>query len=491
MTVSLPVARPSERGVDPRGILTFLEAAATDPRLEPHSLVILRRGTLVAEGYWAPYRADDRPLAYSVSKTLVATAVGLAVGEGLLALDDRIVDLLPSDVPPDAGARVREITVHHLLAMSTGHDTDTIAALQARPPSEWARAYLSLEPAAPVGSRHVYDNGASWLCGELVRRRSGESLLGYLRARVLAPLGLGDVTWDADPLGREYGWSGAHVPTRGLAALGELYRCDGVWEGRRLLPPGWAAQVGTCHIPSTNEKPDWTLGYGYQVWQGREGYRLDGAYGQFSFVLGERESVIALTGGQSSTQELVDLIWEHLVPALGAMPDASAPDTEARAAEEQLAARLAGLSLAAPADAGASGPWRAAGPVATDPTLSHDPETQRNLPSLADVHAGRDAGGFVIAMTYAGRPIRLQVPEGGESWRRTSLLLGDVAVPVAVTAGADAAGGLSLDVAFVETPHILHLRVEPSHGTAGMGRARMAWNVPPLHEGGLEALRAH
>ncbi|HSK33734.1 MAG TPA: serine hydrolase domain-containing protein, partial [Propionicimonas sp.] len=200
---------------------------AARPELELHGLVVLREGSPVLEQYWAPYVAEDRPLVYSASKTFTASAIALAVGEGLLALDDRIVDLLPGEASlVEHDEAVSALTVHHVLSMSTGHDADVLERFDPTAPQDWARIFLSTPPQAPVGSRHVYNNGASWLLGELIRERTGEDLLDYLRPRLLAPLGI-DATWDRDALGRCLGWSGIHVRTRDLAAMGELYRCDG------------------------------------------------------------------------------------------------------------------------------------------------------------------------------------------------------------------------------------------------------------------------
>lgn len=475
MPVNLPVTAPSAVGVDARGIVGFLDAIAAEPSIELHSLAVLRRGRLVAEGYWAPYRAEDRSLVYSVSKTLTATAVGLAVGEGLFALTDRVVDLIPEDVPAGVTDRVREITVHHLLSMSTGRDEDSLPALQALPRAEWAWAYLSMTPAGPVGSRHVYDNGASWLCGELVRRASGQGLVDFLRRRLLEPLGIEDLTWDTDDLGRELGWTGVHVTTRGLAALGELYRLDGVWQGRRILPEGWAARLGSPQIPTTDDvNREWSYGYGYQVWMGREGFRLDGAFGQFSFVLPEREAVIAITSAQSYTQRLVELVWEHLVPALQAGGDAEA--------DAALAARLGALALPAVPDSGVGTYWEARG-CRIDPAIADHPEEQSNLPVLTDVIAHREGDGWTrLSLGY--HETRPTVDVRGPGWHRTQIEFMGPNVPMAVSIGADRAGTLEARLRFLESPHMLILRID----RRGVGR--VAWNVPPLQSNRLGDLRA-
>ncbi len=476
-----------------------------------------RDGRLVLEQYWAPYVAEDRALVYSASKTFTASAIALAVGEGLLALDDRIVDLLPETWATVAAPSesVAQLTVHHVLSMSTGHDTDVLERFEPASPQDWARIFLSTPPQAPVGSRHVYNNGASWLLGELIRTRTGEDLLDYLRPRLLAPLGI-DATWDRDALGRCLGWSGIHVRTRDLAAMGELYRCDGVWEGRRLLPEGWVARATTSQIPTDEPNPDWLFGYGYQLWLGREGYRLDGAYGQFSLVLPERGLVVAITSAQSCTQLLLDLVWDVLLPELDAqtLPEEGAERPSRRAATTQTfpeearelasepsrraavtqtvpeearelasepSRRAAVTQLPYPADTGLGKDWATSGPALVDATLVASPDEQANLPDLTDAGARRDDHGFRIGFTTNGRTVELTAGSG--SWLRQHVQLGNAAIPVAAAAGTDADGALDVRLVFTDSPHTLYLLVSGDTAT-------MAWGTTPLQGGDLARLVA-
>jgi hypothetical protein len=441
-----------------------MAALAAHPELELHSLVVLRDGAVAAEQVWAPYLPGDKALVYSVSKTFTATAIGLAVGEGVLALDDRVVDLLGVR---DVDERVAALTVHHLLSMSTGHTADTLASLEDLPPERWVEAFLALRPQDPVGSRHVYNNGASFLLGELVRRRTGQDLLEYLRPRLLEPLGI-DATWDTDALGRCLGWTGLHLDIGGLAAMGELLRCDGVWQGRRLLPEGWVARATSRQIPTQPDEPagrEWTLGYGYQVWMGREGFRLDGAYGQFAFVLPERGMVVAVQSAQSCTQVLVDLVWGHLL-------DAGAPAPEPRPA-----------SLPLPADSGVGTRWTAPGPVPLDAGLAEPGEDLGLRPDVAEASAERDGDSLRLRLVAEGEPVELVATPG--EWRRQVADLGGAPVPVAVAAGADDAGALHVRLVFTDTPHTLRLRLG-ADGSSGL-----AWKVNPLQGPSLAAMRAH
>lgn len=416
------------------------------------------------ERTWQPYRRDDSGLVYSVTKTFTATAVGFAVAEGRLTLDDRVVDLLPQTVSEPLDPRIAQITVHHLLSMSTGHDTDTAEAVVGVPPQDWTRQILSLVPPTPVGSRHVYNNGASFLLGEVVRARTGEDLLEYLTPRLCEPLGIAP-RWERDPLGRCMGWSGIHLTNAELAAMGELYRCDGRWQGRQVLPEGWVQRATEVHIATPeSDQPEWRLGYGYQLWRNREGFRLDGAYGQYALVLPEREIVVAISSGQARNQRMLDFVFDELLPALPDEPIAL-PDGQ----------------IAVPSDTGAGQRWTAPS-AELSASLGIDEEVeQQNLPELRDLDLQRSADGWQVRMIADRQPIALVA--GAGHWHRQPVTFAEGVVPVAAAAGADSQGALTLLLAFPETPHTLQLRLSPA------GEAVMAWRTAPLHAPVLGALR--
>ncbi|MBI4977632.1 MAG: serine hydrolase [Spirochaetes bacterium] len=433
------------------GLGPFIDAVEANPALRMRSLLVLRRGVAESECYWEPCRADDRPVMYSVSKAFTAMAAACAVDEGLFSLDDRVVDLLPEDLPPQVDERVTQITVHHLLSMATGHSTAVTAAMFAAPHAQWARTFFSTPPETPAGSRHVYNNGVTWMLGEIIRRKSGQRLLAYLNPRVLTPLGI-NAAWDTDPLGRELAFSGIHITTRDLARAGELFRLDGMWNGRRLIPEGWVTRMSTRQIVTDPNGPkDWSLGYGYQLWMSQIGYRLDGAYGQFSLVLPQHEAVIAITSAQTKTQTLLDMVWKHLIPALEST---------------SLSGYTANLSL----------------PDAR--TMRWPDAPQEMFPDLHDVTVSPTADGFTISFTVEGSTVRLNAPAHG--WRRTSMALHDGAeVPVAVSAAANDDGTYTALIAFTDSPHILRLDIGNDRSV------RMSWNVSPRHYSGMGDLRAH
>jgi CubicO group peptidase (beta-lactamase class C family) len=105
---------------------------------------MLPRSAPAAEGWWTPYSADRPTLLYSVTKSFTSTAVGLVIADGLLALDDRVVDVLPDHVPDDVSEQGRRITVHHLLSMTVGHGTDSLTGCD-----WWSTATRPRRPGAP------------------------------------------------------------------------------------------------------------------------------------------------------------------------------------------------------------------------------------------------------------------------------------------------------------------------------------------------------
>jgi CubicO group peptidase (beta-lactamase class C family) len=438
----------------------FLAVVEGDPRLEPHSLLVLHRGEPVHEAYWRPWSATDRQLVYSVSKTLTGSAIGIMIGEGRLELGSRLCDLVGAG---EVGPRMAEVTVHHLLSMSTGHDPAQVDGLDLHATPDPLAAFLRLEPAGEVGSAHAYSNPASWVLGELVRRLTGESLLGYLGPRLLAPLDL-DPTWDVDRRGRELGYSGVHLTTRELARLGEVYRCGGRWRGRRLIPSDFVARASSRQVATTHEFPEWRYGYGYQVWLNREGFRLDGAFGQYALVLPERELVIALTSAQAAgSQPLLDAVFTHLVGDDRGMADRGDGTGGVPRPLERAVRPLP--------DDGQGSAWQFAGTVPLEAGLAPD-VAEPAAPRLADVSLVRSGTGWELALSADGDHQHWRVPRAGE-WFRTELRTGNRSVPVALSVGA-VHGVARVLVSLTDSPHTFVLEIREA--TAGA-----AWRTVPLH----------
>ncbi|MBO0984128.1 serine hydrolase [Rathayibacter sp. SD072] len=456
---SLPRSSPSSRGVDAAGVLALVDSLDAAPGIEPHGFVLVRGGSVVAEGWWAPYTAERLHLLYSYSKSFTATAVALAVAEGLVDLDATVLSYFPELDDEVTDPRSRSIRVRHVLAMASGHREETIDRARAIDPVDMVRGFLLLPPEEEPGSVFAYNQPCTFAAAAIVQRVSGGSLVDFLRPRLLDPLGIGEVAWTRDASSREIGYSGLHATTEAAAALGLLYLQEGRWGSEQLLDPAWVAEASTAQVPTPAEgNADWRQGYGFQFWRSSHGYRADGAYGQFGLVLPEHDAVLAITGQTTDTEGLLARVWEHLLPAL--LPSGSPVPS---GAEQALARRLGALGLP-PLE-----------PAAGDVAPGRFRPSHSDVLSLTGLEISAERSGWTLALIEGED--RLLIAPGSGEWTTTGVL--------AASAGRAPGGELLVDVLFLETPHRLHLVLDAAAGTF---TAR--WRTDPLHGGALRELRA-
>ncbi|MFF4505285.1 serine hydrolase domain-containing protein [Streptomyces sp. NPDC001401] len=471
----LPSSTPAAQGVDAHGVHAFLDALETAPDIEPHSLMIMRHGHLVASGWWAPYTSGRPHLLYSLSKSFTATAAGIAAGEGLIRFDDPVISYFPEFEADITDPRSRAMRVRHVASMASGHEAETLDRALATDRAEMVRGFLMVPPEREPGTVFAYNQPATYTLAAIVQRVTGQPLTQYLRPRLLDPLGMGEVAWLRDRAGRELGFSGLHATTDAIARLGQLYLQDGLWEGRRLLPAGWVAEATRPHIDNgdgttAGALSDWQQGYGFQFWTSRHGYRGDGAYGQFCLVLPEHDAVIATTAATEQMQQVLDLAWQHLLPAFGPepLPGREHQDTALRERLTQLALAPAAGKPAPPERAHN---WSGAEFTPYGGVCADQPKLTR-----AGVMVGAD--GWALRLTEGGHELDLQVGEGG--WT-----VADEPLPTAVSGGWTDADTLAVDIVFLETPHRLTVTCSLPDRTF---TAR--WHTTPLHSPPLRAMRA-
>src|SRR5262249_30272698 len=120
---SLLRSKPEEQGVSSSDLLKFVEAADRDID-QMHSFMLVRHAHVVAEGWWGPYDPQTPHILYSLSKSFTSTAVGLAIAEGKLGVDDEVLKIFPDEAPAEPPANLRAMRVRDLLCMSTGHQSE-------------------------------------------------------------------------------------------------------------------------------------------------------------------------------------------------------------------------------------------------------------------------------------------------------------------------------------------------------------------------------
>lgn len=305
-----------------------------------HSIMVLKDGNVVLEkSVDAEWPAERPHPLFSVSKTFTATAVGLAIAEGKLSLKDRVADFFPDRVLPENPC---EATVEDLLMMAGGHDTDPTGLVGDIDPgtmrvvlkedADIVQAFLSHPFVHEPGTYFCYNSLGSYMLSAIVQQVTGETVLDYLTPRLFAPLGIDRPEWEKDAAGVCCGGWGLYLKTEDLAKFGQLLLQKGRWGKKQVVPADWVETMSAWHIANrpagmTPEQVealgipvsenDWVQGYCYQMWRNtHEGYRADGAMGQFILVLPEKNAVIVLTAKQADTQRELAFVWKYLYPAL-------------------------------------------------------------------------------------------------------------------------------------------------------------------------------
>lgn len=346
----LPRSMPEVEGVSSAGILNFLDAAGKSKH-EFHSFMFLRHGKVIAEGWWNPYNRQLKHTMYSISKSFTSTAVGFAVAEKRLSVNDQVISFFPESLPDTLSQNLKDLTVKDLLTMSVGQNTDPTTTIPAVS-TNWIKSFLAFPISNKPGSVFLYNSLATYMLSAIVQKVTGQKVIDYLTPRLFKPLGIEGMDWEVDPKGINTGGWGLRIKTEDMAKLGQLYLKKGNWNGRPLLPAAWAEEATTFKILQSPEatqakrdSSDWLQGYCYQFWRSRHNsFRGDGAFGQYILVLPEQDAVIAITAETANMQGEINLVWDHLLPAI--KQDKLAPNKTMDAA---LRKKLASLALPVPA----------------------------------------------------------------------------------------------------------------------------------------------
>ena len=271
---------------------------------------ISQGGEVIAHKTWDE---ECRRNVYSASKSVTSCAVGFAVQEGLLSLEERLVDAFAQDLPETVNENLERATVRDLLTMCLGQARGELMGAQ-RPlyqERDWVKLALSFPFTDAPNTKFVYNNVGPYLAGMLVQRRSGCDLVSYLTPRLFEHLGITRPTWETDPLGHTFGAGGLFLTLSELHTFGQFYLQNGRWKGRQLLDPAWVK------ASTSKQVENGANGYGYLFWGGEQNtFRADGKYGQLSILCREKDAVITVVAECREGSALNRAIFDELYPQL-------------------------------------------------------------------------------------------------------------------------------------------------------------------------------
>ena len=306
-----------------------------------HSYMLIRHGKVIAEGHWEPFNASTPHALYSVSKSFVSMAIGFAVDDRLMSLDDRVVKFFPEEAEINSDERLKDMRVRDLMAMASGQKSDTFRAIRSAAPGEEAKAFYQMPMKDEPGKLFRYMSGNTAMLALIHAKVTGEKdLLAYLKPRVFDKLGITSSYWPRLKDGTTViGGSGYELKSEELAKICLLLLNNGVWQGERILPLWWVREATSLQTPYGNvtdsvlalhgaksggaAKPDdWQLGYGWQLWMGHhESFRLCGAFGQIGSVVPDKDMIfVSNAGGRSSNKPSLNAFYDTILPALSEKP---------------------------------------------------------------------------------------------------------------------------------------------------------------------------
>ena len=340
---------PESAGIPSEAIewlLDQLESGFT----EPHGIMIMRNEILCAQGWWAPFSPGIRHGEQSHSKTYAATAIGIAYTQGLLSLDERLIDVFLEEAPRNPSEYLQRLTIHDVLCMGSGMREEPASS------ENWIRDFLSTPIVDEPGTTFMYNSTGSSLLTAIIKKKTGKGLHEFLSETLYNKIGIRGENhrWVLTPDGIETGGAGLFATLEDNFRLMKLYMNGGVWDGERILAEEYVKAATSKQIDTKSEAAvnppaaDNFLGYGYQIWKCKPtgAYRADGAMGQFTIVIPNKNMEIAImenASGAHWAQKTLDVLWEFLdkIPE-----DASIEANPAQA--EHLQKRLRRLALPTP-----------------------------------------------------------------------------------------------------------------------------------------------
>ena len=304
----LPRSTPEEQGVPSKALVALFDSLHALPLTDMHAVVVMRHGKVIGEMYPKPYAPEYRHTMYSCSKTFVGIAVGLAIEDNRLRLDDRIAAIFPELLPDSVSKDLADMTVRHLLTMASGVKPDWNMRSRGK---EWIRTFLS-KPVKEPGTQYAYDSMVSYMLAAVVQKVTGKKLTEYLQERVFTPMNVTEWAWEESPEGVNTGGWGVHIQPESLAKFGQLILNEGRWEGKQLVPTEWIREMCKKHRETGREV------YGYHIWHcgGHDGaVRADGALGQYVISVLDKDMVVVMTEATlGNGRDQRRLIWDVLLP---------------------------------------------------------------------------------------------------------------------------------------------------------------------------------
>ncbi len=298
---------PESQGISSEHIRQFLKALREDDDANPHQVMIVRRGTVIAECSYAPYEKGMWHITHSMCKAFTGMAAGLLISEGKLDLSERVQDIFPEYTGPLDRIFAKTVTVEHLLNMTSEVDFFESGAISG---NDWRQGFMSARCKCEPGTRFDYNSMNSYMLSAIIQKRTGMTMFDYLKEHIFTPLGITEVFWEKCPQGVTKGGWGMFLRPEDACKLGVLYMQKGKWKEQQLLPEEWVEKATSKQVDNGG------AGYGFQVWMEDRpgGFAYNGLFGQNVLIFPDLELVIQINAGNRElfqSGNLTDLLHRY------------------------------------------------------------------------------------------------------------------------------------------------------------------------------------
>lgn len=313
---------PEAVGVDSKVITAFLNEI-NEKGLGLQSFTVVCHDKVCAQGFFKPYNADSPHVLYSMSKSVTSTAIGFAIDEGLISLNDRVAEFFP-EYPMSKRPFNRMLTIRMLLTM---HSDKLITVLDEKGQKDWIANFMGATFILPPNTKFNYISENTFMLSAIISKVTGMSVVDYLYPRIFEPLGIEKPFWETDGAGNNAGGWGLYMKSEDIAKFFLPYIHDGKWiDGTQIVPEIWVKEATRKQVNSVRDGYiDNMEGYGYQFWKNpiANSSRADGLFGQRCFLFPGYDALVVLNCGEAEDYKVMKVFWKYFPHCFGfeALPE--------------------------------------------------------------------------------------------------------------------------------------------------------------------------
>lgn len=287
---------PEDEGIPSEIILELLQKLNLDKSVKLHSITIARNSRIICEAVLGAQRLDVWKHSFSACKSVTSLAIGMLIDDGVLSLDEKIINIFKDETTPIIKIKLKDLCVEDLLTMRS---TVTFAEGDSMADADWVKAFLASPTKGTVGETFKYNSLNTYMLSAIVTKKTGKTLSEFLKERLFEPLGIKDYYWEKCPKGIDKGGWGLYIRPEDFVKIGTLVVNGGIFDSQRLVSEEYIRMATSKHVDIQAESERYD--YGYQIWVGKNSntFLFNGMLGQNLLGFKNNGIVVLANAGNS------------------------------------------------------------------------------------------------------------------------------------------------------------------------------------------------